>query len=170
MRFRNFVQHWLLPLGMGGMGVACRGAPPAAHDPAGPATAAVALLGSALPARAEAVTSADAWAVQGAKMGGREGAQRLLDAAELRQRTFRVDHREADALEAIELYRQAAQTDRALRCAALTSAATLEGELHADPAATFQAVYRAEHAPDADPPCKARAEAILVTLGAYRPL
>jgi N-acetylmuramoyl-L-alanine amidase len=170
MRFPNFVQHWPLGLGLLLLGLGCRGAPPAAHDPAKSVGSAVPVVAGRLPARAEAVASADAWAVQGAKLGGRDGARRLLDAAALRERVYRVDHREADALEAIELYRQAAESDAAARCAALTSAATLEGELRGDPSLTFQAVFRAAHAPAADAACKARAEAILLTLGAYRPL
>ncbi|HEY3666771.1 MAG TPA: N-acetylmuramoyl-L-alanine amidase [Polyangiaceae bacterium] len=127
------------------------------------------MVGSALPERAEAVASADAWAVQGTKLGGRPGAQRLLDAASLRERIFRVDHREADALEAIELYRQAAH-EPALRCSAVLSAGLLEGELRGDPSATFQGVYRAQRASGSDAACKARAELILSTLSAYRPL
>ncbi|HEX7454143.1 MAG TPA: N-acetylmuramoyl-L-alanine amidase [Polyangiaceae bacterium] len=133
------------------------------------AGSAVTIVGSALPERAEAVANADVWAVQGTKLGGRAGAQRLLDAGSLRERIFRVDHREADALEAIELYRQAAR-EPALRCSATTSAALLEGELRGDPGSSFQAVYRAEHARSADAACKERAEAILATLTAYRPL
>jgi len=169
MRFSNFVRHRLIPIGIALGALACRGSSPAPGDSLGPTASAMAQVGSTLPIRAEAVASADTWAVQGAKQGGREGGRRLLDAAALRQRIFRVDHREADALEAIELYRQAAQSDRGLRCAALISAATLEGELRADPAATFQAVYRAAHAPDADPACKAHSDAMLLTLSAYRP-
>ena len=172
MRFPNFVRHWVCLLGIFPCLLACRRSPPiqerleaAPVSASAPTSRAV----SSLPSRAEAVASADAWAVQGAKLGGHQGAERLLDAAALRQRIFRLDHREADALEALELYRQAARSDRGLRCAALTSAATLEGELRADPRATFQAVYRAAHAPDADSACKQRAEAILLTLSAYRP-
>jgi N-acetylmuramoyl-L-alanine amidase len=168
MRFPSFVRHWVCSLGIFPCLLACRRAPGAVHERSAAPTAASSLA-NALPVRSEAVATADAWAVQGAKLGGRQGAERLLEAAALRQRIFRVDHREADALEALELYRQAAQSDRGLRCAALTSAATLEGELRADPRATFQAVYRAEHAPDADTACKERAEAILLTLSAYRP-
>lgn len=123
---------------------------------------------ASLPARAEAVASADALAVLGTKRMGREGALRLLEAASLRERIFRVDHREADALEAIELYRQAARSEPALGCDALTSAALLEGELRADPRLTFQAVERARVAKGADGQCQARAEAILNTLGTYR--
>jgi N-acetylmuramoyl-L-alanine amidase len=128
----------------------------------------VAVVGDALPERAEAVASADAWAVQGTKLGGRAGAQRLLEAASLRERIFRADHREADALEALELYRQAAR-EPALRCSAALAAALLEGELRADPSVSFQGVSRAQRAAG-DAPCQARAEAILSTLSAYRPL
>src|SRR3954469_22787231 len=63
------------------------------------ASAVVVIAGNALPERAEAVASADAWAVQGTKQGGPAGTARLLDAGVLRERIFRVDHREADALE-----------------------------------------------------------------------
>ncbi|HEY4103879.1 MAG TPA: N-acetylmuramoyl-L-alanine amidase [Polyangiaceae bacterium] len=169
MRFLSIMRHWASVQALAALVCACRTAPPpAAHDGAARPVASVAV--GPLPVRPDAVASADAWAVDGAKLGGPSGAARLLDAAALRQRVFRVDHREADALEAIELYRQAAQDDKASRCAALTSAATLEGELRVDPSATYQAVYRAEHAPDADRGCKEHAEAILATLTAYRPL
>jgi N-acetylmuramoyl-L-alanine amidase len=94
----------------------------------------------------------------------------LLEAARLRERIFRVDHRETDALEAIELYRQTALAEAGLRCAAATAAAVLEGELRSDPGRTFQAVYRAQRAPSADESCKERTETILNTLAAYRPL
>ncbi|MEI9938845.1 MAG: N-acetylmuramoyl-L-alanine amidase [Pseudomonadota bacterium] len=123
-----------------------------------------------IPERADAVARADAWAVLGSKQGGRAGAKVLLDAARLRERIFRADHRETDALEAIELYRQAARGEPSVRCSAATSAALLEGELKADPGLAFQAVYRAELAPGADDACKQRAEMILSTLSAYRPL
>ena len=138
--------------------------------PAPLASNGVAQAGSNLPERAEAVASADSWAVQGTKLGGRAGAAQLLAAAGLRERIFRVDHRDADALEAIELYRQAARSEPTLRCAATTSAALLEGELRADPGLTFQGVYRAQLVPNADAACKQRADVILSTLTAYRPL
>src|SRR5450755_4022835 len=172
MRVSNFVLCWGLPLGLSLCALACRGPAPGQSERPAPAAVAsvVSLAQNPLPARPEAVASADTWAVQGAKEGGREGARRLLDAAALRERIFRVDHREADALEALDLYRQAAHSDAAQRCAALTSAALLEGELRADPSATFQAVFRAEHGAGADAACKEHAEAILATLSAYRPL
>ncbi len=136
----------------------------AASPPSSNATAVV----GALPERAQAVASADAWAVQGSQLTGLRGAQRSLDAAMLREKIFRIDHRDADALEAIELYRQAARETK-LRCSAAISAGLLEGELRADPSLGFQAVYRAERAPDADAACKSRATEILSVLTAYRP-
>jgi N-acetylmuramoyl-L-alanine amidase len=174
MRFPSFlyIRRFSSPLAMAVCVLACGSRGPGAGASAAAsssAPAAVAVVGNALPERAEAVASADAWAVQGTKQGGPAGSQRLLDAAELRERIFRVDHREADALEALELYRQAAREPK-LRCSAATSAALLEGELRSDPGSIFQAVYRAQRAPEADATCKARADAILSTLTAYRPL
>jgi N-acetylmuramoyl-L-alanine amidase len=131
--------------------------------------ASVVIAANALPERAEAVASADAWAVQGTKQAGPAGAARLLDAGVLRERIFRADHREADALEAIELYRQAAREPK-LRCSARIRAALLEGELRSDPALTFRDVYRAARPSDADAACKEHADEILSTLSAYRPL
>ena len=146
------------------------GAPPSASASASGSAAPSARNFAPLPERAEAVASADAWAVQGTKLAGRAGAEQLLAAAVLRERIFRVDHRDADALEAIELYTEAAQREPSLRCSAATSAALLQGERSSDPGLTFQGVYRAELAPAADVACKQRAEQILSTLAAYRPL
>jgi N-acetylmuramoyl-L-alanine amidase len=123
-----------------------------------------------LPERAEAVASADAWAVQGAKLGGRAGSEQLLAAAALRERIFRVDHRDADALEAIELYSEAGRREPSLRCSAALSAALLDGERRADPGLTYQGVYRAQLVPGADALCKQRAQQVLDSLVAYRPL
>ena len=146
------------------------GAPPSPAASASGSASPSAQTLATLPARAEAVASADAWAVQGTKLAGRAGAEQLLAAAVLRERIFRVDHRDADALEAIELYTEAAQREPSLRCSAATSAALLQGERSSDPGLTFQGVYRAELAPAADAACKQRAEQILSTLAAYRPL
>lgn len=170
MRSLSFPRVWrsLGPLWVALL-LACGTRGPTA-DPAKP-TASSQIGGAiAVPERAEAVASADAWAVLGTKQGGRPGAQRLLDAALLRERIFRVDHREPDALEAIELYRQAGRSEPSLRCNAATAAALLEGELRADPGLTYQAVYRAQLAVGSDASCKEHAQAIMDTLSAYRPL
>ncbi len=174
MRFPSFLWLWrfLSLLGVALGTPACGSRAPGAQVSAlasAQVSSVVVALGSALPERAEAVASADAWAVQGTKQGGPPGAARLLDAAALRERIFRVDHREADALEAIELYRQAAREPK-LRCSAATRAALLEGELRSDPGLSFQGVYRAAHASGAETSCKEHSDEILSTLNAYRPL
>jgi len=171
MRSPSFprVQRSLTLLGAILCASSCRSsAPNVAESSPAPSASAAGL--AAIPERADAVARADAWAVLGSKQGGRAGAKLLLDAAQLRERIFRADHREPDALEAIEMYRQAARAEPSMRCSATTAAALLEGELRADPALTFQAVYRAGLAPGSEEACKQRAELILSTLSAYRPL
>lgn len=174
MRFPGFlpvlaVSTRLALIGLAASAFGCRSHAARTEPPSAASASAVASAG-VLPVRTEAVANADTWAVEGTKRGGLEGARRVLDAARLRERIFRVDHREADALEAIELYRQAARSEPSLRCAASIAAGLLEGELRADPALAFRAVYRAQLAPAADAACKARAEAITSTLASYRPL
>ena len=89
----------------------------------------------------------------------------------LRERIFRADHREADALEAIELYRQAARGEptAALRGGHLGGGLgrRVEDRSRAD---LSGGVSRAGTRPAADAACKQRAELILSTLSAYRPL
>jgi len=170
MRFPSFllVCHALLPaLALCSLRCSSQAAP-TGTQPAPSATAKGGL--GVVPERAEAVASADAWAVMGSKQGGPEGTPSLLAAAALRERIFRIDHREPDALEAIELYRQAALRVGPLGCDAAISAALLEGELRSDPRLTFQGVYRAKLARGAPAACEARAERTLSTLAAYRPL
>jgi len=130
---------------------------------------AIAASSEPLLARADVVARADALAAAGSKESGASGARQLLAAAELRERAFRIDHREVDALEAVELYRQTAVREPHSKCSASLAQALLEGEVHADPAATFQAVYRAQKAPAAEKACEQRAAAVLATLAAYRP-
>ncbi len=164
------IRHASSVLGAALVVLACRAKPSSAElsgAASAPPPTALAIAG-VLPERAQAVASADAWAVQGTQLGGREGAQRSLAAAMLREKIFRIDHRDADALEAIDLYRQAAR-DAKLRCGAAISAGLLEGELRVDPALSFRAVYRAQRAPDADEACRGRATEILSRLTAYRP-
>jgi N-acetylmuramoyl-L-alanine amidase len=171
MRSPSFprIQRSLTLLGALLCASSCRSSTPSIAE-SNPAPSASAANLALIPERADAVARADAWAVLGSKQGGRAGAKFLLDAAELRERIFRADHREADALEAIEMYRQAARGEPSVRCSATTSAALLEGELRSDPGLTFQAVYRAMLAPGSEDTCKQRAELILSTLSAYRPL
>jgi N-acetylmuramoyl-L-alanine amidase len=134
---------------------------------AGPSAGAAAA--SALPSRPEVVALADTIAVSGGRKGGAEGAALTRRAADLRHRLWRLERREADALEAIELFRSAERVSWPGACDAALSRALLEGELRADPAETYRAVYRVRVARE-EPECRERAEHVLTTLTAFRPL
>jgi N-acetylmuramoyl-L-alanine amidase len=122
-----------------------------------------------LPARAEVVATADQLALEAAKKGGRDGGRLYEKAARLRERMWRLERREADALEAVELFRNAARSDLELACPATVERATLEGELRADPAAAYREVYGARVA-TSDAGCRAQADGVLLALEAFKPL
>lgn len=145
---------------------ACRPRESEAHPKAAPGAAASAP--STLPSRPEVVALADAIAVSGARKGGAEGAALTHRAAELRRRLWRLERREADALEAIELLRSAERASWTGACDAALDRALLEGELRADPAETYRAIYRVRIGAGAD--CAERADRSLRTLGAFKPL
>jgi N-acetylmuramoyl-L-alanine amidase len=113
------------------------------------------------------VASADALAVQATKSSGSEQLRALQRAASLRARLFRREHREADALEAIELYAQIARSNAAERCSAEVERVLIEAELHADPDATYRALY--SRSLDGGPDCRARIDAALAMLEGFRP-
>lgn len=138
-------------------------APPA--PPGGDAGA----LPSALPARAEAVAAADALAVEATKQSGSAAAGTLARAAALRERLFRLEHKEADALEAVELWGSAERAAASAGCAQGVRGAVLEGELRADPAAAYRRIYGAR-ARSSDPECRKIADRALLALSAFRPL
>lgn len=117
--------------------------------------------------RAEAVASADAWAVLASKSSGVEQLRALWHAASLRARLFRREHRQADALEALDLYRQIARAGGSDRCSAEAAGIVLEGELHVDPEATYRGLYGLSR--DADPACRTRIESALAMLEGFRP-
>lgn len=121
-----------------------------------------------LASRAEVVAEADALAVRGTRAGGAPGADLILHAARLRQRLWRLERREADALEAVELYRSVERTKSRHACDAALDRALIEGELRADPARTYEQVYavRSLEGPAA---CHERARSILDTLEGFRP-
>ena len=120
-----------------------------------------------LPARPIAVASADAWALQASRSTGVAATTALERAAALRTRLFRREHREADALEALELREQLARTGEPLRCASALERVLLEGELNADADSTYRALYALSRT--APPACAARVEAALGMLEAFRP-
>jgi N-acetylmuramoyl-L-alanine amidase len=121
-----------------------------------------------LPSRAEVVAAADRLAVAGARATGAERAKLTMAAARLRTRIWRLERREADALEALELYASSAK-DPTLGCDAKLEAALLQGEVRRDPNETFRGVYTAGLDSKNDA-CKRRRAAVLETLGAFRPL
>jgi N-acetylmuramoyl-L-alanine amidase len=138
-------------------------------QPPAPSRSASAETGpAALPVRAEVVAMADALAVEGTRKGGAAGAELLARAAGLRERVFRRERREADALEAVELLKQASSAAGPSGCRFALRQALIEGELRADPAATFRALFRLSRSTK-DAACRKNAENALVALDAYRP-
>ncbi|HXK18113.1 MAG TPA: hypothetical protein VNG33_09945, partial [Polyangiaceae bacterium] len=129
------------------------GAPPEATEP--------------LPARAVALARADVLAIQASRPGTVDAAGALAGAATIRTRLFRREHREADALEALELLRQQGRASNGARCSAELQRALLEGEQTGDADATYRALYGLSRGADAG--CAARLESALAMLAAFRP-
>jgi N-acetylmuramoyl-L-alanine amidase len=119
--------------------------------------------------RAEVVARADALAVAGAHGDGAAGLDLTRRAAELRRRLWRLEGREADALEAIELWRGLEMKKNDVACQSQIDRVLLEGELHGDPAETYRGVYRAR-AGATKGPCRDKADRVLGALVAFRPL
>jgi N-acetylmuramoyl-L-alanine amidase len=165
---------------------ACSGrpaAPDAAVGTADPADVAVArsiASGQAdLPARAEALSLAQSIEAHAVREGAGVRAVELhAVAAALLERVWRVEGREQDAKEALDLYRSATrEPDVVGACEAALSAARLAGDVARDAAATYAELYRAERrfasvqAPDAGAPgaCRRQLEDALSLLVAFRP-
>jgi N-acetylmuramoyl-L-alanine amidase len=140
----------------------------APHDE--PATTrAVASVDAGLALRAETVARADALAVAAAKLEPARASELLSEAAGLRERVFRVEHRQADGLEAVELWGQAAEARRDRRCEPALRKALLEAELTSDPVLAYRRV-EAERARATEPRCRALCDEALASLAAYRPV
>jgi N-acetylmuramoyl-L-alanine amidase len=148
-------------------GVSCHGRPKEGATVPSAAPGASSL--SRLAERVEIVAQADALALEGSKKSGAEGARLAERAAELRVRLWRTEHRQADALEAIELYRALEQRPAVSVCDMALDRAVLEGELENDPEKTYKSVYLAR-VRGRGSACAARAERVLDTLAAFRPL
>lgn len=118
--------------------------------------------------RAEVVAEADALAVQGTQRGGAAGLELLRRAAVLRERLFRIEHKETDALEAIELYDSLTRA-KGDDCDAALRRALLEAELRSTPAKGYRDVYLVR-ARSSDARCRESAERALLGLAAFRPL
>ena len=107
--------------------------------------------------------------MEAARSGGALAASPLARAATLRERLFRLEHREADALESVELWGSAARATGSAGCRPGLKAALLEGELRADPAAAYRRIH-AERSRSKDPECAKTADRALLALAAFRPL
>jgi N-acetylmuramoyl-L-alanine amidase len=113
------------------------------------------------------VASADALAVEATHETGPAATRALEQAALLRVRLYRRERREADALEASELFRQLGRRDARARCTAELSRLLLEGELNGDADATYRGLYALSRT--ADPSCASRVSAALEMLEGFRP-
>ncbi len=151
-----------------GLTVGCgRGGPTAPAPTALSSASTAARAQEPLAARPVAVASADALAVRGSGAEGPDGALALSLAATIRTRLFRREHREADALEALELWTQLAKSGGPLRCVSELERSLLEGELNSDVDATYRALYAVSRTAPA--PCGPRIAAALAMLEAFRP-
>ncbi len=116
--------------------------------------------------RAESVARADALAVA-AGTGGGASILQLQEAALIRTRLYRREHREADALEAMELERQVARVAGPARCEAELRRTLLEAELRNDPVGTYGSLYGSSLG--AAPGCRTKFDAALAMLEGFRP-
>ncbi len=118
--------------------------------------------------RAEAVSLADRLAVEASRASGTKSAERYAEAAELRERFYRLEHREADAFEAAELFGAAARAAPERRCELAARQVALEAERRSDPADAYRRLY-AERRRATDGRCRSKLESALLALAAYRP-
>ncbi|HEX6275541.1 MAG TPA: hypothetical protein VFZ53_21015, partial [Polyangiaceae bacterium] len=133
-----------------------------------PRGAASAFERDVLPPRLEVVARADALSLDGTRQGGAPGAALLFQAAELRARLYRLERREVDALEAVELFGAVARGGGEFACRASLRQALVEAELRGDPGAAYRRIY-GERARSADSACRATAERALLGLAGYEP-
>jgi N-acetylmuramoyl-L-alanine amidase len=124
---------------------------------------------SAVPSRAEVVAAADQLALEASRKAGPEARSLYEKAALLRERVYRIEHRNTDGLEAVELWRSAARAVPGDSCSADLERAVLEGELRADPAAAYRDLFSLKVS-TRDAACRARVERALAALDAYKPL
>lgn len=150
---------------VGCLAMACSGGTaPKRHAPAGSGEP----RWEALPGRAQVVSRADRWAVRGSELKGAAGAEWTARAGVLRERIWRLEGRDPDGLEALELLEAASGSDWRGACRAGLDHALLQAELHSDPAQAFRSVYRLKQQ-EANKPCRERITLVLNMLAAYQP-
>lgn len=121
-----------------------------------------------LPGRTEVVAHADRLAVVGQRTAGAAGERLLARAAQLREAIWRLDARDADALEAVELHTLAARVESSKDCEHELRAVALGSELRVEPGRLYEGAYLIRETHRDLPRCVERANALLTTLGAYR--
>jgi N-acetylmuramoyl-L-alanine amidase len=116
--------------------------------------------------RAEVTLAADELSLRGSRKLDREGDALLERAAGLRERLYRRERRQVDALEAVEILRELARRP-GRACSATLRRILLEAELTRDPAAV-QRELESMSLEAAAPDCRAARERALLVLAAYR--
>ena len=102
------------------------------------------------------------WPSKARASGVVPGAELTRRAAAFRERLWRLERREGDALEAIELYRASGRQESDASCDSLLRRTLLEAELRGDPAAAYRSIYLARAGAPRD--CRARLDAALTAL------
>lgn len=120
-----------------------------------------------LPGRAEVVARADQWAVHGASLKDGEGALWLERAAGLREQIWRLEGRQPDGLEAVELLRDAGARAWSGACRTKLRRALLDAEIRHEPERAYRELYPLRQ--DSDRACGRRVALALDLLGAYQP-
>jgi N-acetylmuramoyl-L-alanine amidase len=171
------------------MACGARGAPIVGADDAGDAAdvsvaraRALVSAESTLPPRAETLALAQSVEARAVKEGSGVRATELHAlAARVLERVWRLEGRDQDATEAIELYRAAARDmGTAGACDAALRGAKLAGDEARDAAIAYSELYRAQRrlavaaarpsgAKSADPACASGLAAAMATLDAFRP-
>lgn len=121
-----------------------------------------------LPSRTEVVAEADRLAVSGVQRGGARGSREVAQAASLREQIWRLEGRDTDALEAIELQALARKLDQQQGCQRQLHQALLRGEHTGNAKELFENVYLLREQHRDDRACVALTNRALATLDAFR--
>lgn len=121
-----------------------------------------------LPSRTEVVAEADRLAVSGVQRGGERGLREVQQAAELREQIWRLEGRDTDALEAIELQALARKLDGQHGCQHHLRQLLIQGERTADAKALFENAYLLREEYRDDKACVEATNRALSVLGAFR--
>ena len=125
-----------------------------------------------LPERAEVLALAQSVEARALKEGaGARAVELHIAAAALFERAWRVEGRDQDAKEAIDIYRAASKDPTiAGACDAAVRAARLAGDAAHDASATYAEIYRAQRRfATAAPACAQTIEGLLTSMSAFRP-